>query len=1407
MPLRQSGKFIFIILFFAFSCKTIIPSNFSLLFGSYFVSTVGQGSIVYAADSFLFTSESGRQAEFAVRLNIEPNSSVRLGPISISDSTESRLLSSTYIEFDSDNWNEPQYVRFAGVDDIINDGNQNYLIYLGSLQSSDIRFQNNPTPILLAVNTDDETSGVAASPNVGLITSENGESGTIAYVLQTRPMRPVIIRNFISLDMTEATVESIELIFTPDNWFIPQTVIVTGVDDFSIEDSTFQITADPSISEDPSYQGKSIPIITGTNVDNDTAGFTVVNLAGLTVSESGNSTNFAVVMNTLPTNAVTISSLSPTPATEGNINPTSIVFQPNEWFTPKIVTIAGVDDFIADGNQTVNIVSSVVSSSDTDYNGLAGPVFPSLTNLDDDVPGFVLTSPGNFVISENGGLLHFGIRLSSQPPPGFTVTLSGISENNAITNISTNSIVFNSSNWNVDQNITITTNNNFVDEDTRNVLVNFGSVLSGGSADPVYNAISPPSSITIQVTDDDSAGIVVSPTSGLTVDENAGPLTTTFTVVLSSEPTGNVSIPSVNSNDTSEITVSPSSLIFTQANWNIAQAVTLSSVVDGVTDGNKNVNITFANATSVDPKYNALVIPAVTATNIDSLDPIVRIQNLSASTMPEDGSTIITVEIRLTILPASNVVITPIASSDNTEAVLLSSTSGVSPTRTLTFTTNTGEVASYSGNSSQSGWNVPQIIRIRSVADSFDDGNIPVQIQFPNVSGSFYAGKKPDDNGSIPAYDKNTGILTITVIDNDTAGFIISNNTLNLSEAGGNESFTVRLNSAPCNTPSNRANCTSGSLTIPISSETFSLPDTTQYTYTPSSLTFNESNFGTTQAVTVTPANDAIDETNIRSHTLTLGMVTGSGTDYDGLKPSNVSINITDDDNPNPKILFVLKSGEPYFTTESGINTKYELRLGSQPLVGNSVTVTLSSSDGTEGRIKDGGSEVISKQFVFDSSNWSTAIEVQISGQSDDGDTTNIGYTVSVSGTESGTNPFWYVSYLGSTGATANLVNYSLDTNPITVVTPTSMTMAENAAPFPIYILLNQMPTDDVSIPITLSDSFPCRLIPSLDLRQFNISSNSLTITPANWNTIGVHNTVTVTPNNDDVDDGNINCPILVGAVSSNDLAFHNYDPPNPTLTLNDNDTAGFTTSGFSPNSIITSQSGASSEFYINLNTQPTADVTINFITNPAGVVSFLSSPLVFTPINFNSAQTVQLQGINNGSVTDSNYTVSSDTTSVENSTFAINSATYNEVSAISLPALHIYYIYDLMPCLDPSIVSVCSSSPDPNGGLVSSPILSTTELGGEARYQIRLRARPISDVTISVSSSNLSEGNSSVSNIIFTPNNWNVFQNIVMTGVDDFINDGNANYNLIFGSMSGGGTGFNGEILPVISLINTDND
>src|SRR5438093_6190218 len=114
--------------------------------------------------------------------------------------------------------------------------------------------------------------------------------------------------------------------------------------------------------------------------------------------------------------------------------------------------------------------------------------------------------------------------------------------------------------------------------------------------------------------DDDTVGITVAPTSGLTTTEGGG--TATFTVVLASQPMANVTI-GLSSNDLTEGTVAPASVTFTSGNWNAAQTVTVTGVDDFGVDGAVAYTIVTTATTSTDTTDTELNRAHVAVRNTD----------------------------------------------------------------------------------------------------------------------------------------------------------------------------------------------------------------------------------------------------------------------------------------------------------------------------------------------------------------------------------------------------------------------------------------------------------------------------------------------------------------------------------------------------------------------------------------------------------------------------------------------------------------------------------------------------------------------------------------------------------------------------------------------------------------------
>lgn len=123
--------------------------------------------------------------------------------------------------------------------------------------------------LVQATILNDDIPEFVVAPMTILNTSENGLSASFTVVLAARPAANVIVP-VSSSDTTEGIVNVSSLTFTPTNWNVPQTVVVTGQDD-TIRDGSvaYSIRLGPSSSSDPAFHNLVLPTLTAYNQDND----------------------------------------------------------------------------------------------------------------------------------------------------------------------------------------------------------------------------------------------------------------------------------------------------------------------------------------------------------------------------------------------------------------------------------------------------------------------------------------------------------------------------------------------------------------------------------------------------------------------------------------------------------------------------------------------------------------------------------------------------------------------------------------------------------------------------------------------------------------------------------------------------------------------------------------------------------------------------------------------------------------------------------------------------------------------------------------------------------------------------------------------------------------------------------
>jgi hypothetical protein len=328
------------------------------------------------------------------------------------------------------------------------------------------------------------TPGFVVSPTNGLVTAENGAQESFTVVLETRPTADVTIA-VSSSDATEGTVSTSSLTFTTNNWDLPQTVTVTGVDDGLVDSAiAYTVVLGAATSADADYAGLNPADVALINADDEGSGFVIAPLSGLITTEAGGPATFTIRLVSQPTANVTVG-LSSSDSTEGSVSPPSVTFNNSDWNQDQTVTVTGVDDFVMDGNIAYSIITAAATSSDTNYNGF-NPADVSVANQDNDVAGLgIVAGPGGFQVVE-GKTNSYTVALNSQPTANVTVnfTVSNASQGGTV---SPASRTFTTANWNTPQSVTITGADDLVvDGNTAWRITN-----AIASSDPIYAALSP----------------------------------------------------------------------------------------------------------------------------------------------------------------------------------------------------------------------------------------------------------------------------------------------------------------------------------------------------------------------------------------------------------------------------------------------------------------------------------------------------------------------------------------------------------------------------------------------------------------------------------------------------------------------------------------------------------------------------------------------------------------------------------------------------------------------------------------------------------------------------------------------------------------------------------------------------
>lgn len=403
--------------------------------------------------------------------------------------------------------------------------------------------------------------------NISKITVNERESAELELFLDKEPERDVTV--VLSSENTGViSMNKTNLIFTKENYDIPQTVTITGI--YNSEDKNFSTNLLASVAN---AVIKTIPV---TIVNTDIYyGEIVLSTTSLSINE-GNSSTINVSLSRKPTNNQTVTILK---SNENiTLDKTSLTFTPDDYNVQQSIKVTGVYD-----SATSNKTSLLTFKSDNVSNKTL-----NVTIVNTDVYAGIVLNTTALTFNE-GSSSSFTVKLDKAPSKNQVVS---ISYNSGIT-LNKTSLTFTPSNYNTAQTVTITSTEDTSHYQDKTLTITLSSP----------NVSNKTIAVTLKNITQSNYGSVITDTTSLQVNEGA---TTTLSVKLDKSPTENQTVTLSKNNN--NISLDKTSLVFTPSNYNTYQTVTVTGIRDSSSyidknsvitlssfNGDNNVNVTIKN--------------------------------------------------------------------------------------------------------------------------------------------------------------------------------------------------------------------------------------------------------------------------------------------------------------------------------------------------------------------------------------------------------------------------------------------------------------------------------------------------------------------------------------------------------------------------------------------------------------------------------------------------------------------------------------------------------------------------------------------------------------------------------------------------------------------------------------------
>jgi hypothetical protein len=815
----------------------------------------------------LAMAEDAAPATHTVRLATQPTA-----PVTVTVTAEPGLTAAAVLTFTPADWDQPQPVDVQPVDDDRATGDRT-LVVTHAATSDDPFYAGRLALLPVDVAEDDAVGVVVLAPALGV--TEGGAATSYGVRLASEPAASVTVT--VVPDDDPATYLRAEragsptLTFTPADWAVPQFVTVWAPDD-DVANGAPTTHADLLrhlvASSDLAYDGLPAADVNVTIEDLDQPGV-VLAPAGLVAGEDGTTATLQVRLLSEPKAAVTVRLSALGRALLGD---DAVTFTPATWRDAIEVQLTVADDAIDQAprgpSDEADVISATVESTDLAYAGFL-PDDLAITLRDDDTSGLVV-SRVVIPLAEGGAADTFSIRLATEPTSDVAVSLDVPGDATA----SPLTLAFTPADWSDPRTVTVAAVDDAVDEDAEAVPL----TATAAAADPLYDGLA--AGVTLNIADDDTAGLRVAPASVAVTEGEAGVL---VRYTLGSEPESTVTVTLAPG---ARVGVAPAVLTFDASNWQTGLEALVTAPDDDRIRSSPFDSLVTATVAAADPRYAALApleLP-VTVTEDDTA-ALLLTQTGGRTTATENSTAYDMYTLALQTIPDADVAVDILADAE--VEVSLDGTAWAS-SLALTFDSM-----------------APQTVYVRAVDDADAEGS--------HTGALLHTLSTTDPNYALAPRG-----LAVVITDDDAPGIDIQeiDGATEVAEAGTTtDAYTVALTTRPTD-----------DVTIAITPALAG-----QLDIWPPFLTFTPADWRTPQTVAVTALQDLVDEAEAP-----LALHHGASSNdagYDGLAGNDVDVTILDDDEAGIEMAAALSVVE-------GGTVLHRVRLASEPTASVSVTFT-----------------------------------------------------------------------------------------------------------------------------------------------------------------------------------------------------------------------------------------------------------------------------------------------------------------------------------------------------------------------------------------------------------------------------------------------------------------------------------